>query len=251
MLLRSYYDRELADYSDTGLVFYQAASSYPVTALTPWQEIQLRGAALFHIAVAANNNQTLIKTHHSFGEFEGIHLFPQAYTRRVIYVVRDPRDLVASVAHHFKFSHEEAVEFMAKPARLNDEFLMTHLLNTWSEHVHSWTTQQRVSVCKVRYEDLHADTASELRQMVEFLDWELNEDRITRAVEANRFEKLRADEREHGFKEAKPHGAFFRRGEVGAWRDELEPELVRQIEQDHREVMIAQGYQPELTEAVA
>jgi hypothetical protein len=251
MLLRHYHQGELAEYADSSLLFYQVVSPYPVTALTPWQQIQIRGAAMFYLACSANNNPTLIKSHHSFGEFAGIQLFPEAFTRRVIYVVRDPRDVACSMTNHFGKSHEEAVEFINAPARLGDEPHMVHLINTWSEHVHSWTTQQKVSTCIVKYEDLQKDTAQELREILEFLEWEIDEERIAKAVEANQFEKLQAHEAENGFKEAKQHGPFFRRGIVGSWRDELTPELVQKIEEKHGEEMKRQGYEPELVEAIA
>ncbi len=104
-------------------------------------------------------------------------------------------------------------------------------------------------VCVVRYEDLHADTAKELRDIVTFLGWEIDEDRIARAVEDNRFELWQEREKREGFSEVRKHGPFFRRGIVGGWRDELEPELVERIEKDHGEQMVAQGYQPELVYA--
>jgi hypothetical protein len=251
LMLLSYYEGEIAHYADSSLLFYQAVSPYPIGALTPYQEIQIRGAAMFYLACSANNNQTLIKSHHAFGEMRGVDLFPLAFVRRAIYVMRDPRDVACSMTRHLGKTYEEAVEFMNRQAYLGGAPHVRHFINNWSQHIHSWTNQNKVPTIIIRYEDLHTDPAKELREIVAFLDWEVDEDRIQAAVEANTFDKLQADERKNGFQEARKHGPFFRRGIVGAWRDELTPELVQAIEENHADEMRAQRYEPELIEAVA
>lgn len=72
---------------------------------------------------------------------------------------------------------------------------------------------------------------------------------IDAALEACRFERLQAQEAERGFREKAPRAAsFFRRGEAGGWRDDLTPDLVAQIVQNHAPMMRRFGY---LDEAVA
>lgn len=258
-LLRSYYGGKLSEYSDSALLAFQTVSSIPAKALTIWQEMMLRPAALFYLSCSANNEQTLVKTHHTFGKFgvsnddqTGLPLFSQMWVRKAIYVMRDPRDVACSLKNHMGTTYEEAVNFIANKGTLTDDYQMTHILTGWSEHVHTWTTQDAIPTCIVKYEDLREDPARELRDMVEFLEWgELDEDRIRQAVEQNTFEVWQEREKREGFKEAKKHGPFFRRGIVGAWRDELSPELVERVEKDHGEEMLAQGYQPELVEVAA
>lgn len=252
LMLKSYLPA-VADYSDSPMPFFQACCAMPCTTLEPWQEVAIRGAALYHIAIMANNVQSLIKTHHVFGTLAGVPLFAPAWTRKVIYVIRDPRDVACSMAYHFQQTHEEAVEFMADNSQLGDleDGKMHHVLTTWSQHVKSWTTQKVIPTVIVKYEDLHADCYAEMSEVVEFMGWDLNEDRLRAAIAVNTFDKLRALEEKQGFIEAKPHGPFFRRGQVGAWRDELSEELVEKIEREHGEQMLAVGYEPELVEVAA
>ncbi len=48
---------------------------------------------------------------------------------------------------------------------------------------------------------------------------------------------------ESGFKEKSPSSEmFFRKGEVGAWREELTEKQARQVIHDHREVMRRSGH---------
>ena len=54
-------------------------------------------------------------------------------TLGVIYIVRDPRNVVLSYARHLKKSPQETVKFMTK-GKANDMFLM----GNWAENYISW-----------------------------------------------------------------------------------------------------------------
>ena len=61
---------------------------------------------------------------------------------------------------------------------------------------------------------------------------------ILKALELSSFEELQRQEKEHGFKEKSPSSdMFFRKGEVGSWREELTQKQVKHVIQDHKEVM--------------
>ena len=71
-------------------------------------------------------------------------------------------------------------------------------------------------------------------------------DQIDLAVEACAFTKLVARESIEGFAEAPSiHKAFFRKGTVDSWIDELDPSLSDRIVAEHGEVMREFGYLPE------
>lgn len=249
LLLGSCLDDQVVGHDDVGSFFFQCASPHPIGELNFWQEVQLRGAALMHIAVAANNTQTLIKTHHAMCEIGGIPLFSPAFVRKAVYVVRDPRDVAASMIHHFGLTAEEVVGLMANPeANLSDEGKLHHVLSSWSLHVASWTHSDRVETIVTQYEKLHDDPVRELKQIVKFMGWTVSDDKIDAAVGLNQFDRLQREEKAHGFSEASSKskaGLFFRRGQVGAWKDELDLQTVRHIEKDHGDVMREWGYQPQ------
>ena len=69
---------------------------------------------------------------------------------------------------------------------------------------------------------------------------------IARAVAYADFDELRRQEEDKGFSETPrpPGGLFFRRGETGAWRDELSTEQVARIEAAHGPMMRRLGYEP-------
>lgn len=246
LLLASYRSAQLMHYTDTSVYMFQCVSPHPLNELDLVQQVQLRNAALLHIAVVAPAEvPTVIKTHHANCEVLGIPLFPEACVRRAIYIMRDPRDVACSFAHHFNISHEKTVEVMGtRTGIFQPERTMTYIMGSWSEHVISWIDRQSDFPTHItQYEKLHEDALGELRKIVKFLGWKLDEDRLRQAVEENQFKLLQKAEEQDGFSEQASSGkAFFRRGQVGAWKDELDPELARQIERDHGEVMRRMGY---------
>jgi aryl sulfotransferase len=168
-----------------------------------------------------------------------------------VVIVRDPRDIVPSLANHSGISIDDAIALMnnaeaafcAKPDRQHNQ--LRQQLPGWSGHVTSWLEQTDIPVLLVRYEDMQTDAARELRRVLSFADRPAGEEEIARAVAFADFSQLCGQEREKGFREApRPHknGTFFRRGEVGAWHDELTPEQVARIEAGHAPMMLRLEY---------
>ena len=168
-----------------------------------------------------------------------------------VVIVRDPRDVASSFANHSARDIDSVIERMASPKSafcdrtdLQDDQLRQHLLD-WSGHVQSWLDQRDVAVHLVRYEDMIGDTAGILAGVLDFAKYRATADQIEKAVSLSRFSNLRTLEEVIGFGEASQKtqaGRFFRRGEAGAWREELTPEQVARIELAHAPVMTRLGY---------
>lgn len=189
------------------------------------------------------------KTHRPWGPAADGHpwgLLPSGLSR-AIYVVRDPRAVVVSWAHHTGRTHEEAV---ADLATLNPGFVewggpedAGWTEGSWSQHVTSWLDQRDVPVLLVRYEDLHRRTAHELAKMADFVGLGHDDHRVAEAVDRCEFQALALREAVEGFVEAAASDrVFFRRGEVDSWRHELRPDLADQVRADHRDVMDRLAY---------
>jgi len=68
-------------------------------------------------------------------------------------------------------------------------------------------------------------------------------DAIARAVRHSRFDRLQELEARDGFRERFPAAArFFRKGEVGSWREALTPDQVESLVSRHAAVMRRFGY---------
>jgi aryl sulfotransferase len=168
-----------------------------------------------------------------------------------IVIVRDPRDVAPSLAGHSRSSIDEAITFMndAKAGFCQGrKYLPTQLrqqLPGWSGYVASWLDQTDIPVYLLRYEDMQADAFNALRGALEFAGRPASEEEMRCAVRCADFAELRRQEAESGFRDAprRPGGSFFRRGETGAWRDELTAEQVSRIEAAHAPMMRRLGYE--------
>jgi len=169
-----------------------------------------------------------------------------------IVIVRDPRDVAPSFANHSRITIDQAIRRMSDPAAAfcnktdRQHNQLRQFLPGWSGHVASWLDQTDIPVHLVRYEDMQADTAKVFARALAFAGRSAGEEEIARAAAFASFVELRRKEREGGFREAPPHllakGGFFRRGEAGAWREELTPEQVARIEAAHAPMMRRLGY---------
>ena len=178
-----------------------------------------------------------------------------------IVIVRDPRDVVPSLANHNLSTIDAAVEFLNStqsafsdgtaglPPQLRQKLL------DWSGHVASWLDQTDMPVHVLRYEDLMRDTAGCLMSAMRFAHRPIEQHRAERAVALASFEKLQAQEAEMGFAEWNARQAkqtrFFRRGKMGSWREELTREQVRKVERAHGAMMSRMGYELSTDVAVA
>jgi aryl sulfotransferase len=169
--------------------------------------------------------------------------------RAAVYVVRDPRDVAVSLAHHGSVSIDEAIDFMNNPeatmARSDgrQKPQLRQKICDWSTHVKSWLDQRDIPVYCIRYEDLRGDTAGILAEALRFAGQEASREDIARAVAHSDFSELRKQEEAVGFRERMSTTAlFFRRGEAGAWRVELTADQCARIEAAHRQIMIRLGY---------
>ena len=171
--------------------------------------------------------------------------------RRAILIVRDPRAIAPSLANHRGTTIDEAIAFLNDPAarfaggsRGQNLQLRQRLLN-WSGHTASWLDQGDLPVRLVRYEDLAAAPVETFAAALAFVGYVPSRADVSKAVQFASFERLRDQERTHGFTEWRNRaggGLFFRKGESHGWRRELTPEQVRRIEAAHAPMMARLGY---------
>ena len=138
----------------------------------------------------------LAKTH-----FEMTPAHPElSRTDRALHIVRDPRDVLLSALNYRRLNG-------VTPAQLSDRAYAEVFINTggdptwkqqkfgtWASHARSWTSTDRFPVKTIRYEDLRTDTRGVMRDVIDFMGLDIDDDTLDRAIKASSFDALRAIE---------------------------------------------------------
>jgi hypothetical protein len=95
----------------------------------------------------------------------------------------------------------------------------------------------------MRYEDMLLNSLSTFMQAVRFSGLEHTEEEVEKAIRFSSFEELKKQEKEKGFREKSPNTTcFFRKGQIGSWKEVLSDQQIEKIIDDHRQVMVRFGY---------
>lgn len=189
-----------------------------------------------------------VKTHNANILHNGQRLIFPEFTRAAIYVVRNPLDVVDSLADHSGRTIDQAIRLLNDPKHALGGPKAVHVkqyLGTWSQHVRSWIEERQFPVLLLRYEDMHAETYGSFRRVLEFLGWPLDDARLQRALDRTAFCQLQEAEKERGFAErnaSSRSGRFFRRGQCNAWHSVLSHKQAELLLAQHGEVMQRVGY---------
>ena len=243
-------NRLLVSQSMTGRALLDAVQGVESAVLTEREIIALRSSLLHQLPLPALPLR-FAKVHDA-GPFRHRkeNPYPPDSVAGVIYLTRNPLDVAVSYAHHRGTDIDETISIMADPRNtLASQEGMFYLqlpqpLDTWSEHVRSWLDSD-LPLIMIRYEDMLADPATQLHRVIDFAGLQVDPERIARAADAARFDRLQTQERERGFRERGYRArSFFREGRAGAWRDHLTPAQVERIIADHGSAMARLGYLP-------
>jgi hypothetical protein len=171
--------------------------------------------------------------------------------RRVLYIVRDPRDLVLSYYNFQRKYRQIADDFPL--VDYVDDFVNGRLISadwgSWGENVASWiyTRQHQNGFMLLRYEDMKSDTEQELQRIATFLGLDPEPQRLMRAIEASSPERMRAMEKTQSDRwvatsKHRKDIPFVGAATSGQWQSDLPANLVSKIESRWGNLMLTLGY---------
>jgi hypothetical protein len=183
----------------------------------------------------------IIKSHFSFDP-----RYP-----RVIYIVRDPRDVVISEYH-----------YQRKTRQIDDRYPMTEYVSrfiggrtcpevgSWAQNVASWivTRERDPGFLLLRYEALVSDTVGELARIAKFLGTSGAPQRFEEVAELSSADRMRKLEATQGhasslMKNGRKDVPFVRAAKSGSWKSDLDESLVERIEAAWSPLMRYLGYE--------
>jgi hypothetical protein len=143
---------------------------------------------------------------------------------RMIFLIRDPRDVVASRLEAFKQGgwtgrerdYSTASKLAKGTRRLAKDYMriVSKVQEAYEAHPGKKTL--------VRYEELRTDTVNTMKAMYAALDVEVDQAQLEAAVEKHSWENIPEDQ--------KGQGKFFRKGQPGSWKQDLSPKQIELVE---------------------
>jgi hypothetical protein len=172
---------------------------------------------------------------------------------RVIYIVRDPRDVALSQFHFHR--KRKLIGDDYPPERFVSRFIAgdttwPFVYGSWGENVSSWlaTRHGRPGFLLLRYEDMVAHPERELARVAPFLNIDPQPQRIAQAVERSSADKMRELEKAQAnvwslTKETRKDIPFVRSAKSGGWQSGLSADSVAEIENAWGSLMNWLGYE--------
>ena len=203
-----------------------------------------------------------LKTHNSLIKAFGNDFTQPKYSLGVIYIVRDPRNVITSVKNHNDFSnYEEALKFMQNDnAILNDykhlkNYAKTTIINSWRINYQSWIQNNFYRRLTIKYEDMISKPYEVFRDLIVFVNTlcrfneGVNSLKLNNSIETTSFDKLRNIENQGNFSESvyslkdKRKIKFFFLGPKNDWRKELDKSLIKKMNEYYKEDLNKFGYE--------
>jgi len=195
-----------------------------------------------------DNKIKLLKTHQGNFTVGNNSFTNQENTLAIIYIVRDPRNLVRSIANHYSYSINKSCEFLLSPQIIGNgksfkekQGGLYNLLGKWNEHYISWTKNKN-NLLLIKYEDLIQDPHNELEKIINFLkkylDIKTNDQKNKKILETTSFKNLKQMEQKGLFREnvlSKKDDSkvnFFHLGPANNWKDNLNEDVKNKIEKN-------------------
>ncbi len=203
---------------------------------------------------------SFVKTHNSLNGFNGNKFTTSNQTLAGIYIVRDPRNLITSLTHHYSLTYENAYKkLMDKNGTLlekstdNDHSNFT-FLGSWSDHYKSWKNCKDFKILFVKYEDFENEKYNTFKKIVLFIndiykkDNKIDEKKLLNSIKSTNFNNLKNKEENEGFEESvysRETGQkknFFNLGFNNRWQKILPENILKKLNANLQNELNELGY---------
>lgn len=167
------------------------------------------------------------------------HELPQQHMKRVIHLVRDGRDVMASY-----FAMNKA---MGKKISMEDMIVSGKGIFPckWQLHTDQWLQNPfKAEIILIKYEDLINDPYTELKKILAFAGLERPDEILRLSIQGNSFNEMQRKEKKFGWnnKEWNEEETFIRKGKIGNYKEEIPLELISYFENEAGNELKKLGY---------
>jgi len=197
--------------------------------------------------INSDNKIKLFKTHNALCKINGNSFTNNKNTLGAIYVVRDPRNVITSLANHYEINLDQAFEFMTTEQKgiiqkKGNSYVGFVALFSWIFHQASWTNNKLFPTLVIRYEDLQNETFVTFKKVINFIDnlskskHHFKREKAKKSIQSCDFEKLKKLETNVGFiespisKKDNSRINFFKLGKDNNYKKLLNKDLITKMD---------------------
>ena len=213
-------------------------------------------------SINQKNSIQFLKTHSYLFNIDNNPFTDLNNTLGAIYIVRDPRNVVTSNAHHYNISIEESLLRMTSSVHYGGDIKSKHeadrakvYLGSWSSNFNSWKSFEPVGkYLLIKYEELISNREETLLKILKYIhklkkiNFVPDNKKLKNVLESTTFEKMKSEEEKEGFSESRTNLKtnekipFFNLGPKNKWQNILEPKIIKKIENSFSVEMKELGY---------
>ena len=195
-----------------------------------------------------------LKTHSALVKLENCNFTNSSNTLGAIYIVRDPRNIASSFAHHYQLDINSAVKAMydSKTNLPRNKDLPTTFISSWNLNYNSWKALGDQTLF-IKYEELTNFKKETLIKIFNFFEKlgmkkKLDMTKLEKIIETTEFTKMQKLEKEKKFKESiiddktGEKRPFFNLGPDNDWKKILDDKTIKKIEEKFHKEMMELGY---------
>ena len=204
-----------------------------------------------------NKNLKFFKTHSALCKMNDCNFTDLKNTLGVIYIVRDPRNVVTSYAHHYNLNINEATDALLDKSSflVKTEKNCKAFMGSWDFNYNSWKKfELKKKYLLIKYEDLVNKKKNTLLKIFRFLEslgaskFKIDMVKLNKAIKSTEFDKMKDLEKKEVFYEGVldiktgKRKVFFNLGPKNDWRRILDQKNKDKIEKFFKNEMTELGY---------
>ena len=200
-----------------------------------------------------------VKTHSSLNKYKGNSFTNKNLSLGAIYIVRDPRNLITSMTHHYSLSYDHAYlklinekQTLLEKSNDNDYSNFT-FLGSWSNHYKSWKNSNEFKTLFIKYEELENNKFDTFKKVINYINSlkkdksSINEKKLINSISSTNFTNLRNKEEIEGFEESVYSSSgekkrFFNLGFNNRWQKILPKNILLKLNNTFQNDLNDLGY---------